>query len=101
MGPAVAPPRRPSLKPLVAEVVAEQADLCHALVDTKSVGEGLQSEAHGQVDSRPVGVSVQHCQLMSTGNSADKLKSKSGVQQMSYIPHALLKQVKSLRVMRN
>ena len=53
--------RRPSLKALVAEVVAAQVDLCHALVDAQCVGEGLQSwhDAHGQVNSRLVGLLLQ------------------------------------------
>ena len=45
--------RCPSLKALVAELVVAQVDLCHALVDLKGLGEGLQSwhDAHGQVHS--------------------------------------------------
>ena len=53
--------RRPSLKALVAEVVAAQVDGINGPIDTKGFSEGLQSwhEAHGQVDSRLVGVSLQ------------------------------------------
>ena len=52
----------PSLQAFVAELVATQVDVCHGVVDPKSIGEGLQSwhEAHGQVDSS---CCVLHCQL--------------------------------------
>lgn len=37
------PPRCPSLKALVAEVVVAQVDFCHGLVDLQGVGQGLKS----------------------------------------------------------
>ena len=57
--------RCPSLEALVTEVVVAQVDACDGPVDTKGVGEGLQSwhDAHCQVDSRVAGVSLQHSQL--------------------------------------
>ena len=67
------PLRCPSLHALVTELVVKQVDLRHGVVDTERVGEGLQSwhDAHGQVDSRPVGVSLQLCcYALSTGSSA-------------------------------
>ena len=64
----------PSLEAFFAAVVVvEQVDICNGLVDTKALGEGLQSwhDAHGQVDSRLTGVSLQLCcYALSTGSSA-------------------------------
>lgn len=55
----------PSLEAFVAELVACQVDDCHALVDAKGVGKGLQSwhDVHGNLDNEIVlnceGISLQ------------------------------------------
>ena len=84
------PLRCPSLEALVAEVVAAQVDFCNGPVDTKGVGEGLQNwhEAHGQVDSRLVGVPLQLCcYALSTGSSACLAQTSQGTcQDCGYEP---------------
>ena len=71
--PQPCPPLRcPSLEALVTELVAAQVDFCHGAVDLQSISEGLQNwnEAHGQVGSRLVGVSLHlFCYALSTGSS--------------------------------
>ena len=71
--PPLPPLRCPSLHALVAKLVAAQVDFCNGLVDPKGFSEGLQNwnEAHGQVGSRLVGVSLHlFCYALSTGSSA-------------------------------